>query len=65
MAGRLARTASEASMAARAPPACFNLVLKKDVSIRPQVLLSGTRRSPGGLCAIRVIRGKDICPLAF
>ena len=34
----------------RAPPARFNLVLKKDVSIRPQVLLSGTRRSPGGLC---------------
>ena len=64
MAGRLARTASEASMAARAG-ARFNLVLKKDVSIRPQVLLSGTRRSPGGLCAIRVIRGKDICPLAF
>jgi len=49
MAGRLARTASEASMAARAG-ARFNLVLKKDVSIRPQVLLSGTRRSPGGLC---------------
>ena len=59
---RLARTASEASMAARAG-ARFNLVLKKDVSIRPQVLLSGTRRSPGGLCRdSRDPRGRSICP---